>query len=306
MSDNCSIKWFLRELPELEKQGLLDEPAAKKLNDYYLDRIEFTPSPRYFANALAVFGGVLMAGALILFFSYNWELFPRTVRLGIGALPLFGAVLLTLTALLWKKNQLMRELSAVGTAAGITVFAATVCRTYMISGSFADFATLILFSCLPFIYIFNSAALTTLCIFGLGLTIQNPENGMVAGFWLTMGIAPFLLFHLQNASKFCVWMRYMAMPLALFFLLVTLSFSYVRPLTFFVFGNVFLLAGWEYHHRNEGVMRNPWLTCAFLGILLTLGIASSSEWFWTFRFSPDRINQTYYWVSLGIMTVISI
>jgi len=306
MSNNSSIKWFLRELPELEKQGLLDETAAQKLGAYYRDRIEFTPSPRYFAHALAVFGGVLMAGALILFFNYNWDSFTRFARIGIGALPLIGAFVLTIVALFWKKNQVMRELSAVATATGIAVCIGTVSRVYQTSGTVADFATLVLFCSVPFVYIFNSATLATICIFGLGLTIQNPENGMLAGFWLTMGIAPFLLFHLQSASKFSVWMRYMAMPLALFFLLVTLSFSYVRPLTLFVFGNVFLLAGWEYHHRNEGILRNPWLTCAFLGMLLLLGVASSSEWFWTFKFSPVRANLIYFWVSLGIMTVISV
>ena len=129
------INWILDELPHLKGCGVISEESCGALTDYYKNELEALPSPlRIFSLILTVMGCVMAAAGIILFLNYNWDMFPKEVRIGIAAVPLFAGAILSLFTIAREKSQLWREGSAILTATGAAVLIAVLSQIYHSGG----------------------------------------------------------------------------------------------------------------------------------------------------------------------------
>lgn len=294
------LRWLLAELPTLKQQGVVDDNAAEALAKYCNDELALKAPPRKFIYTLFYIGAGMIAAGIVLFFNYNWDCFTKYQRLGISAIPMAAALISALWTILGQKGQLWREFSAVLTAVASATLIAMVSQIYHVHGELCDFMTLSLALALPFIYIFNSIALTTLYTFGLFLLLWYPGAPPLYCFCGVLAIQPMLHIQLGRDSENRVWARYLMIFAALFGIIGCGSRGYL-PLSFFALAGTMLYAGWALSERHESYLRNPWLGASFIFMLVCLAIASSNVRF----FEPKSFDQPHgewaYWLFTGVV-----
>jgi len=196
--------WFLNELPGLRSENVISEEAADALRKYYQNRLESVPNRQKILQTVMVsFSGVLICAGIILFFNYNWDFFPKTVRIGISFLPLLAGAALTLYTLTAHAGKAWREMSAVITFAGICVVNALLSQIYQINGSLHDYMILVLSLSLPLVYIMDSSALCLL--YGICLPFLAPKPGIpgnvLISLTLVCAVMPYVFLHLLKDAK---------------------------------------------------------------------------------------------------------
>lgn len=296
-----SLRWLLSELPKLRQEGILDEAASEALEKYCNDEIDLKPPPWRFIYTLFYIGMGMIAAGIVLFFNYNWDCFTKFQRLGISALPMALAFVSAMITILGQKSQLWREFTAVFTAAAAATLVAMVSQIYHINGSISAYMTLVLAISLPFVYIFNSIALTTLYSFGLFMMNWGyPDAPPLHCFAASLAILPMLHIQISRENPNRVWARYLVIVVAAFGLVSCVGGGYV-PLALFSLAGTMVYAGWALSERHETYLRNPWLTVSFVFMLILLGIASSNESF--FRAEGARPIQDVwaYWLFTGVV-----
>ena len=293
-----ALRWLLAELPELKQQGIVDENAADSLAKYCSDELALKAPPRKFIYTLFYIGAGMIAAGIVLFFNYNWDCFTKYQRLGISAIPMAVALISALWTILGQKGQLWREFSAVLTSVAAATLIAMVSQIYHVGGELWEFMTLVLAISIPFVYIFNSIALTTLYSFGLFALLGGAPP--LYCFFAVLAIQPMLHIQLSHNSPNRVWARYLMILSALFGIIGCGSSGYL-PLSFFALAGTMLYAGWALSERHESYLRNPWLGVSFIFMLVCLAIASSHAEF----FVPSKFRQPHgvwaYWLFTGVV-----
>ena len=202
MSDKKYFQWLLKELPRLRQEGVISAETETGLHDYYTAKI--TDSRHYFPLALAILGVLLIAGGIILLFNYNWDMLTQDQQTAVSFLPLALGAMVSLFTLLGNRSRLWREASAILTATGGAVAVALLSHIYQLNGSLPDYMMLVLLTSLPLIFIFDSAGLAAIYCFGMFPLIEFN----VAPDWIhsliLLGIAVWLIWHLQKNSSFRV------------------------------------------------------------------------------------------------------
>ena len=206
-----ALRWLLTELPELRQQGVIDENTVDALAKYCHDELALKAPPRKFIYTLFYIGAGMIAAGIVLFFNYNWDGFSKCQRLAIGAIPLAVALISALCTILGQKGQLWREFSAVLTPVAAGTLIAVVDQIYHTGGELWEFMTLALAISIPFVYIFNSIALTTVYIFGLFLLLGGAPP--LYSFFAVLAIQPMLHIQLSHHSENRVWARYLILIL---------------------------------------------------------------------------------------------
>ena len=160
------INWFLSEIPLLTEKGIIPAETAAALNEHYQDRLKSLPSfKKIFSLILGLIGITMAAAGIILFLNYNWDMFPKYVRIGIAALPLLLGAGCGYFTILRDKSQVWREASAILTSTGTVALIALLSQIYHTGGEFPEFIFLVSLLSLPLIYLFNSMGLTLLYLF---------------------------------------------------------------------------------------------------------------------------------------------
>ena len=194
-----AIQWFLKELPRLQEDGLLDETSAVRLKEHYEERLAKKPSAKnYFLLAIGLIGGLMIAAGIILVINYNWDMFSKPVRIGISAIPLLIGMAVSFSALVKEKNTLLNELGAILTATGGATLIAMISQIYHTGGEFRDFMMLNLALALPLIYIFNSIALASVYTFGMFFILEphwGNDFSYLPYFLYILLILPYVLYH---------------------------------------------------------------------------------------------------------------
>ena len=86
------MNWLLEQLPLFRDRGLIDPVSEEKLRNHCLAELSAAENRNYYPLALSIAGTILIAGGIILLLNYNWDMFPKTVRITIAFLPiLLGA-----------------------------------------------------------------------------------------------------------------------------------------------------------------------------------------------------------------------
>ena len=293
-----ALRWLIAELPELKQQGVIDENSADSLAKYCRDELALKAPPRKFIYTLFYIGAGMISAGIVLFFNYNWDSFSKCQRLGIGAIPMAVALVSALWTILGQKGQLWREFSAVLTGVAAGTLIAVVNQIYHVGGELWEFMTLALAISLPFVYIFNSIALTTVYTFGLFLLLAGAPP--LYCFFAVLAIQPMLHIQLGRHSENRVWARYLMLFSALFGLIACGSDGYI-PLSCFALAGTMLYAGWALSERHESYRRNPWLCASFIFTLVCLAVASSHAKF----FEPSEFGHPHgvwaYWLFAGVV-----
>ena len=300
-----SLRWLLSELPKLRQSGVLDETAAESLTKYCHGELDLKPPPSRFIYTLFYIGMGMIAAGVVLFFNYNWDCLTKYQRLGVSALPMAVAFISAMITILGQKSQLWREFTAVFTAAATATLVAMVSRIYHVNGSLSAYMTLVLALSLPFIYIFNSVALSTLYSFGLFMMLWGKDAPPLHCFAAAFAILPMLHIQISRGNPNRVWARYLMIVVAVFGVVSCIGGGY-PPLALFSLAGTMIYAGWALSERHESTLRNPWLFTSFVFMLVLLGVASSSVSFFN-PTEPKPVQDVWaYWLFTGVVLATNI
>ena len=160
------ISWFLDEIPILKDKGIIQDDTASALTEHYRSNLAALPTPRnIFSLVIGILGVVITVAGAILFLNYNWDMFPKSVRIALASIPLLLGAITAYLTISKDKTQVWREGSAIMTSAGAMTLIAVLSQIYHTGGELYEFMFLISLLSLPLIYIFNSIGLATLYIF---------------------------------------------------------------------------------------------------------------------------------------------
>ena len=283
MSEKKHVQWLLNELPGLRERELISAETESALRSFYAARIE--GGRNYFLLALGILGLALIAGGIVLIFNYNWDMLSQAEQTAVSFLPLALGAAVSLFTLIRGKPQLWREASAILTAVGGAVAVALLSQIFQLNGSLSDYMTLVLLTSLPLIFIFDSAGLAALYVFGMFPLIEFYfDSSEWLHLLILLGIAVWLILHLRKQSTYRVYARYLSLPVLLY-----VSIQYAgrgcAPLMLFTVAGLFLLLGCELTDEGETFWRNPWFPVSFL--LLTVMLAIGAEANGLLRSGPE-------------------
>ena len=293
------IRWFLREISILREAGVIEEETAKKLREYYNDRLAHRPAKRnYFILMMGILGAFLVAAGAILAINYNWDMFSNFKRIIICAIPLFCGFIWGVAALARNNNRAEREGAAALTAAGIVTLTAMLSQIYHTGGNFQSFMIYVLALSLPLVYIFNAMGVATIYVAGLFCIISSSTNPI----WYAAGIVaflPYLFYHLFTPTSYRTWARYLACLVAIFGMV---SCSELNPMfSCFSVATLGLLAGRELYEKRTKMRRNPWMIPGFFFMLILLCMmAVNGDSFYKSKLSCTPGEVAAYWIFNGI------
>ena len=277
-----AIQWFLKELPHLQEDGLLDETSAVRLKEHYEERLAKKPSAKnYFLLAIGLIGGLMIAAGIILVINYNWDMFSKPVRVGISAVPLLIGMTIALIALIKEKDILLNELGAIITATGGATLLAMISQIYHMGGDFHDFMMLNLALALPLIYVFNSIGLASIYVFGLYFMLPDSRNASQSDLYYVgyiLLILPYLLYYQIKGETYRIWTRYLLGSLALTGLLASCA-NYYFGFSCFAVAAAVWLTGREFAKKGDHYFRNPWQYSGFLFLLILFATSSCNKEF---------------------------
>jgi uncharacterized membrane protein len=149
---------LFRELPVLVEKGVLPEPFAERLRQYY------ESSQQKMGRSLAVvlfsiLGSLLISLGVILLLAHNWEDLSRATRTGISLGILLGAQALS-GWVLWFRNRSIawKEGSSLFLTLAIGTSISLVAQTYHLSASEDVFILVWMLASLPLAYLFESVS----------------------------------------------------------------------------------------------------------------------------------------------------
>lgn len=268
------MNWLLEQLPLFRDRDLIDPVSEEKLRNYCLAELSAGENRNYYPLALSIAGTILIAGGIILLLNYNWDMFPKAVRITIAFLPLLLGAAVSFFALLGGRGQFWREAGAILTAAGGATATAVLSHIYHVGGTLSEFMTLVLLTTFPLIYIFSSHGLILLYVIGLFMTLDfRGGTGPVLPLVLTALPLPYLLYLMRRESGDAVYARYLTLVAALF---VCIRFSelYCLALMLLTLGVLLMLAASKLRKDGVDMIRNPWLLCSFLLLTVLLSIGT--------------------------------
>lgn len=154
-----AASWFLSELPELERAGVIDAASAARLRAHYADTASAPAAP----GLSALLGAFLLGLGVILLVAHNWDQWGRAVRLIVVAMPLAAAQFACVWTLRRRAGSRgWRECTAVFSALTAAAALALVSQIFQFGGDLDRY----LLSCallgLPLLYALDSSALAVL------------------------------------------------------------------------------------------------------------------------------------------------
>ncbi|MDD2478413.1 MAG: DUF2157 domain-containing protein [Victivallaceae bacterium] len=271
------MEWLLKELPKLRENAVIDQTAEERLREHYQSQLNAAPSTqKYLVSVLAVFGACLICLGMILLIAFNWDMLPKSLRLGMAFVPLLSATVLGGFTIVKKKDNRWREASAVSVMAGVITLTALISQIYHLSGTMAEFMSLILAVTFPLFYIFRSYAFAALYCFGLFFLVNS--NHQLLNLLYLVPLLPFLIWNLLRSdinSYAVMFSRWLSLSVALFVVIsmnndaVFGSIAFVT--LFYVFGTFYRdHEAPVYYDRGIYLHHKPWLFCGWLGITLLL------------------------------------
>jgi len=172
-------RWLAEHLPEWEREGLVTPLAATVLRDRY--RVESRAGLAQMV--VGAVGSLLIGAGLIAVLAYNWDEFPRWVRLVLAFGPLAASQAVS-GWVLWKNDNAkpwMRESAALVQTLAIGAAMALVSQIYNLPGQWTD---LIFWWCVvavPLAWVLKSDAAAIAYLFGVAVWTIAQAGDRVMG-----------------------------------------------------------------------------------------------------------------------------
>jgi len=277
------------DLAELLALGILDRETAEKIEAFYKNRQQRSPSR--LLVAFAVLGATLVGLGIILILAHNWDQFSRSFKTLLSFLPLLMGQGLCGYALLKKQGQVAwREGSATFLFFSVGASIALVSQVYHLPGGTGPFLLTWMLLCLPLFYLMRSSMASLLYLGGITYFVAHQGYGMFADvspspylYWLLLLMAfPYyfrLYKHMPNSnfSTFHSW----AIPLSLTLALGTVIKTYEELLFVAYFGlfAIFYLTGKQADTSGQKGWKVSFAAIGSFGTVVLLLVLSFS-WFW--------------------------
>lgn len=280
MKDHKAVRWLLKELPGLERAGIIDAASKERLEQFYRKELDSaSETQNYFLWGMLAVGTLMVSGGIILLTAHNWDMLPKVWKIAISFAPFAISSGFGIFTLVKGSKQEFREVSALLISGSIAGLIALVSQIYHTGGSMFDFLTLALGLSLPLLYVFNSVLLGTVFPFFLLFysAVLSSGNPVWFPFVYTLLWLPFAVRHLWELdSPKATAMRYAVLAGAAA-LIVQYSSSpgsvsdLLLPL-FCMAAVCFMNAGLDLHDGRKGRFGNPWLVLAygFISVLLVV------------------------------------
>ncbi len=149
--------WLLAELPQLEREGVVDAATAARLRERYVDAL----SDGGFARGLsAVLGSLLVGLGVILLVAHNWDQWPRALRLTLAALPLAAGQAACAWTLLKRRDSIVwRESAALFAALAFAALLALVGQIFHFPSDLDRYLLVCALVALPLVYVLDASLL---------------------------------------------------------------------------------------------------------------------------------------------------
>jgi uncharacterized membrane protein len=169
-------KSFLKDLPELIKNGIISKETAENIREYYEGKAQSAPN-----RLLIIFGilGALLVGAgLILIIAHNWEDMSWGTQTFIAFTPLVVGQGLCLYSLIKQWDSIVwRESSSTFLFFAIALCISLVGQIYNIPGTTSSFLMSWMLLSFPLMYIMRSSMASMLYLLGISY------YGWLTGYW---------------------------------------------------------------------------------------------------------------------------
>lgn len=262
MKDFKAIQWFLDELPDLQKNGLLDASTAERLTAHYRNELNGNPVRNTLFFCLGALGALLIAAAVILLTAYNWDMIARPGRIAISFIPFLLAAGFGMFVIVRGKSGVWREGAALFLGAGILSLNALISQIYHIEGEPAGFLALNLPFLLALTMLFRAnvlALLTAAALIPFTCFLLQPDGDVpswLAPVYILLWI-PYAVWQIRKGSLLVRWGAIAAAAA----LLTWGKSALVLPLA----GAAFLCGGLNFRRiHGNAWYRDPWIQCAYL------------------------------------------
>ncbi|RLS76029.1 MAG: DUF2157 domain-containing protein [Planctomycetota bacterium] len=176
-------RWLAEQLPEWERDGIITAAGARLLRERY----PVEPRGGLAQMIVGAVGALLVGTGLIAVLAYNWDDFPRWVRLGLALGPLAASQ----AASWWvlgrgeSAKPWMRESAALVQTLAVGAAMALVSQIYNLPGTWTD---LVFWWCLvavPLAWVFRSDAVAIAYL--IGIAVWTVAQAEAHGSWFSRG-----------------------------------------------------------------------------------------------------------------------
>ncbi|PWT98504.1 MAG: hypothetical protein C5B52_12095 [Bacteroidetes bacterium] len=273
---------FLRELPNLIEEKIIDEETAQRIRNYYLNK----PSQRSnILTSILTAAGALLAGlGIILIIAHNWDNLGSVTKTVFAFLPLILGQALCFYAITKKKgNRIWGEASAIFLFCAVGAVIALIGQIYHIDGTLEGFLLTWILLTLPLVYIVPSrltALLCICCITWYASLNSDLYRSTRSDFWhypvLMVLLAPFYYKEWKNNSSsnyfhFLNWFLVISILISVDSMSTGSSSKFpIYGATYLAILSLFYWVGKGKIWRDRNVFTNPFRIAGTLGILVIL------------------------------------
>ena len=100
------IRWFLEQLPILQRDDVISAETAESLDRYYQGQLAATPGGLQMGERIVMaLAALLLAGGIILVFAHNWDALTRPMRAAVSIAPTVLGIALGAWVLFKRKGR---------------------------------------------------------------------------------------------------------------------------------------------------------------------------------------------------------
>jgi uncharacterized membrane protein len=274
-------KHVISELPELIREGVVDEPTATRIHEYYL-RKSGTGSSRL-TIALGILGSLLVGLGIILIVAHNWDALSKSVRLLLAFTPLILAQGMMITIIARRiDSAVWREVAGTILVLAIGAAIALVSQIYSIHGDLSEFLLVWTILSIPIAYLLQSSVASMLVWIGATAFATNAKyihRSTPAWYYLPLVLCmfPYYLKLIRNnlSSNFTTYHHWIVV------ISITLALDFIYPVygmwEFLAFSSLmcaFVILAQMPPFDSLKLPANPYLIIGSIGIFLCLILSS--------------------------------
>lgn len=281
---------LLKDLSELIMEGIIDEPTADRIREYYNRRKG--PSTNRLFVIFGILGAVLVGLGIVLIVAHNWDEFSRTAKTILAFVPLLiGQFLAGFSLLRYPNSIAWREGSSAFLFLAIGACISMVSQIYNIPGSVSTYLLTWMLLSVPLLYVMRSSI--TSLFYLIGITYYGCEAGywtypfsQAYYYWGLLFLALphyYLLYRRKPESNFMTFHNWIV-PLSVLITLGTVSEGQedLMFIAYFSLFGLFYLLGQSPYFTGQKLRNNGYLILGSLGTVILLLFVSFGE-FWRRR-----------------------